>query len=121
MTFTAEELEAADDAATPYLIHQDQLKRSKNWPIRATAAGAINTSVAAIANWMTFLLSEGEFDNERLLSTTLVRQKCKRHVFSRPPRNSSLDILIMASGSAQRSIAESGSLGIQAAGLAGAR
>jgi CubicO group peptidase (beta-lactamase class C family) len=85
VTFTAEELEAADDAATPYLIHQDQLKRSKNWPIRATAAGAINTSVAAIANWMTFLLSEGEFDNERLLSTTLVREMQAPRVLAAAP------------------------------------
>ena len=61
VTFTVEALEAADDAAAPYLVHRDQRQRIKNWPIRATAAGAINTSVAAIANWMKFLLSEGEF------------------------------------------------------------
>jgi CubicO group peptidase (beta-lactamase class C family) len=73
VTFTAEALEAADDAATPYLVHRDQRQRTKFWPIWATAAGAINTSVAAIANWMRFLLSEGEFQGERLLSTALVR------------------------------------------------
>src|SRR5581483_9775930 len=45
----------------------------KFWPISATAAGGINTSVAALANWMKFLLAGGEFDGERLLSARLVR------------------------------------------------
>ena len=49
VTFTAEELEAADDAAIPYSMHRDQRKRTKNWPIRATAAGAINTSVGVVS------------------------------------------------------------------------
>jgi len=74
VTFTVEALEAADDAAIPYLIHRDQRRRSKNWPLRTTAAGAINTSVAAIVNWMKFLLAEGEFRGERLLSAALVRE-----------------------------------------------
>jgi CubicO group peptidase (beta-lactamase class C family) len=85
VTFTAEELEASDDAAIPYAMHRDQRKRTKNWPIRATAAGAINTSVAAIANWMKFLLSEGEFDSERLLSATLVREMQAPRVHSGVP------------------------------------
>ena len=85
VTFTAEALEAADDAATPYLVHRDQRRRTKNWPLRATAAGAINTSVAAIANWMKFLLSEGEFENERLLASTLIREMQAPRVHSGIP------------------------------------
>jgi CubicO group peptidase (beta-lactamase class C family) len=73
VTFSAEDLETATDAAVPYMVHRDQRSRTKYWPIRATAAGAINTSVAAIANWMRFLLAEGEFEGERLLAKTLVR------------------------------------------------
>ncbi len=85
MTFTVEALEAAVDAATPYLTDRDQRQRTKNWPIRATAAGAINTSVAAIANWMMFLLAEGEFKGERLLSSALVREMQAPRVYSGAP------------------------------------
>ena len=85
MTFTVDELKAADDAATPYVTHGDQRQRAKLWPIRATAAGAINTSVAAIANWMKFLLSEGEFEGKRLLSTTLLRDMQAPRVYSGAP------------------------------------
>ncbi len=74
MTFTAEDLAAADDAAAPYAMHRDQRQRTRLWPIRATAAGAINTSITAIANWMTFLLGEGAFNGAQLLSPVLVRE-----------------------------------------------
>jgi CubicO group peptidase (beta-lactamase class C family) len=87
VTFTAEALGAADDAATPYLIHRDQRRRTKHWPLRAAAAGAINTSVAALANWMKFLLSEGEFQGERLLSSALVREMQAPRVYSGAPEN----------------------------------
>jgi CubicO group peptidase (beta-lactamase class C family) len=85
VTFAAEALESADDAATPYLVYRDERRRTRNWPLRATAAGAINTSVAAIANWMKFLLSEGEFQSERLLSSTLVREMLAPRVYSAAP------------------------------------
>jgi hypothetical protein len=74
MTFTVEDLATADDAAIPYLIHRDERVRAKYFPLRATAAGGINTSVAALANWMKFLLAEGEFEGKRLLSARLVRE-----------------------------------------------
>jgi CubicO group peptidase (beta-lactamase class C family) len=85
VTFTAEAIEAADDSATPYLMHRDHRQRIKNWPLRTTAAGAINTSVSAIANWMKFLLSEGEFEGERLLSPALVREMQAPRVYSGAP------------------------------------
>jgi CubicO group peptidase (beta-lactamase class C family) len=74
MTFTAEDLAAEENAAAPYSTHGDKRQRSKHWPIRATAAGAINTSITAIANWMTFLLGEGEYKGVRLLSAARVRE-----------------------------------------------
>jgi CubicO group peptidase (beta-lactamase class C family) len=74
VTFAAEDLAAASDAAAPYAMHGDKRQRTRLWPIRATAAGAINTSIAAIANWMTFLLGEGSFNGARLLSPALVRE-----------------------------------------------
>ena len=82
MTFKAEDLAAADDAATPYAMHREQRRRTRLWPIRATAAGGINTSIMAIANWMSFLLgakgpSMGGVSCRRPLFAS-----CKSHVFT---------------------------------------
>lgn len=85
VTFTVEDLAASDDAAAPYLIHRDQRQRTKHWPIRATAAGGINTSISAIANWMRFLLAEGVFDGRRMLSANLIREMQKPRVHSSTP------------------------------------
>ncbi len=74
VTFTTEDLAAAENAAAPYSTYRDERQRSRLWPIRATAAGAINTSIAAIANWMTFLLGEGEYKGVRLLSAARIRE-----------------------------------------------
>ena len=41
-------------------------------PIRTMAGGAINTSVADLANWMRLHLGKGEFDGERLLPAALI-------------------------------------------------
>jgi CubicO group peptidase (beta-lactamase class C family) len=84
-TFTVEDLAATDDAAIPYLIHRDERQRTKFWPIGATAAGGINTSVASLANWMRFLLAEGEFEGQRLLSASLVREMQVPRVHSGRP------------------------------------
>ncbi len=48
--------------------------RAKLWPIRATAAGGINTSIASFANWLRLHLDRGEFEGQRLLSPTLIQQ-----------------------------------------------
>ncbi len=74
VTFATDDLATSENAAMPYVVHRDQHQRAKYWPIRTTAAGGINTSVAAIANWMKFLLAEGEFEGERLLSASLIRE-----------------------------------------------
>ncbi|MGY4307610.1 CubicO group peptidase (beta-lactamase class C family) [Bradyrhizobium sp. USDA 4369] len=74
VSMTVDDLAKAEDAATPYVVHRDERKPTKLWPLHATAAGGINTSVAAIANWMTFLLAEGEFAGHRLLDATLIHE-----------------------------------------------
>ena len=73
-TFTAEDLAAAADAAVPYSIDGDARLRAKRWPIHATAAGAINTSIASFTNWLRLHLDKGEFEGQRLLSPTLIQQ-----------------------------------------------
>ena len=74
VTFTVEDLAAAADAAMPYAMDGDARLRSKLWPIRATAAGGINTSIASFANWLRLHLDKGEFEGQRLLSPTLIQE-----------------------------------------------
>src|SRR5215813_3255898 len=74
VTFTVEDLAAAADAAVPYSMDGDTRLRAKRWPIRVTAAGAINTSIASFANWLRLHLDNGEFEGQRLLSPALIRQ-----------------------------------------------
>ena len=66
VSFSLEDLEASADAARPYIIHQDTRLPAIQL-IRTTAAGAINTTVVDLANWMRFHLGKGEFNGERLL------------------------------------------------------
>ena len=74
VTFTVEDLAAAADAAVPYAMDGDTRLRAKLWPIRTTAAGGINTSIASFANWLRLHLDKGEFEGQRLLSPTLIQQ-----------------------------------------------
>jgi CubicO group peptidase (beta-lactamase class C family) len=74
VTFTVEDLAAGADAAVPYAIDGDTRLRAKFWPIRTTAAGAINTSIASFVNWLRLHLDKGEFDGQRLLSPALIQQ-----------------------------------------------
>jgi CubicO group peptidase (beta-lactamase class C family) len=70
--FTLDDLEGSVDAPRPYMIHEDTLLPAMRLPIRTTAAGAINTSVADLANWMRLHLGKGEFNGERLLPAALI-------------------------------------------------
>jgi len=63
-----------EDAAVPYVMDGDVRMRTQRWPIRTTAAGAINTSIAGLANWLRLHLNGGEFAGQRLLSSALIRQ-----------------------------------------------
>jgi CubicO group peptidase (beta-lactamase class C family) len=74
VTFTVEDLAAAADFAVPYAMDGDTRLRSKLWPIRATAAGGINTSIAGFANWLRLHLDKGEFKGQRLLSPSLIQE-----------------------------------------------
>jgi CubicO group peptidase (beta-lactamase class C family) len=74
VTFTAEDLAATADAAMPYAMDGDTRLRAKLWPIRITAAGGINTSIASFANWLRLHLDKGEFEGQWLLSPALIQQ-----------------------------------------------
>ena len=70
--FSLDDLEASDEAARPYMMHEDIRLPAIRLPIRTTAAGAINTSAADLANWMRLHLGKGEFEGERLLPAPLI-------------------------------------------------
>jgi len=74
VTFTAEDLATTADAAVPYAMDGDTRLRAKLWPIRVTAAGGINTSIASFVNWLRLHLDKGEFEGQRLLSPNLIQQ-----------------------------------------------
>src|SRR6185295_19204123 len=74
VTFGVEDLAAAADAAVPYMMDGDSRLRLKPWPIRVTAAGGLNTSIASFANWLRLHLDKGEFEGQRLLSPTLIQE-----------------------------------------------
>jgi CubicO group peptidase (beta-lactamase class C family) len=57
--FTLDELEVSADAAHAYIAHVDRRLPAIRVPIRTIAAGAINTSVADLANWMRLHLGKG--------------------------------------------------------------
>src|SRR5260370_40122562 len=69
-----EDLAPAANAAVPYAMEGDPRLRAERWPIRVTAAGGINTSIARFANWLRLHLDKGEFEGQRLLSPTLIQQ-----------------------------------------------
>jgi len=72
VTFAAEDLLAAADAAVPYAMDGDTRLRAKLWPIRTTPAGGINTSIVSFANWLRLHLDKGEFEGQRLLSPAAI-------------------------------------------------
>jgi CubicO group peptidase (beta-lactamase class C family) len=74
VSFTLDDLETSADAAKPYMMHEDTRLPALRLPIRTTAAGAINTTVVDLANWMRFHLGKGEFNGERLLPASLIAE-----------------------------------------------
>ncbi|MBH5402152.1 serine hydrolase [Bradyrhizobium sp. CNPSo 4010] len=74
VSFSLDELEAGPEPARPYMIDVDTRLPALRLPIRTTAAGAINTSVADLANWMRLHLGKGVFAGERLLPEALIEQ-----------------------------------------------
>jgi CubicO group peptidase (beta-lactamase class C family) len=83
--FSLDDLEASDEAARPYMMHEDTRLPAIRLPIRTTAAGAINTSVVDLANWMRLHLGKGEFDGERLLPAALIGELHAPRVYNTAP------------------------------------
>jgi CubicO group peptidase (beta-lactamase class C family) len=69
--FSLDDLEAAADAARPYMMQEDS-RLPARFPFPAVAAGAINTSIEGLANWMLLHLGKGEFNGERLVPAALI-------------------------------------------------
>ncbi|UPK24695.1 serine hydrolase [Bradyrhizobium sp. 195] len=74
VSFSLDDLEAGPEPARPYMIDVNTRLPALRLPIRTTAAGAINTSVVDLANWMRLHLGKGEFAGERLLPEALIGQ-----------------------------------------------
>jgi len=72
VSFALDDLEASADAARAYMMHEDTRLPAMRLPIRTIAAGAINTSVPDLANWMRLHLGKGEFNGERVLPAALI-------------------------------------------------
>ena len=85
VSFTLDDLEASADAARPYMMHEDTRLPAIRLPIRTIAGGAINTSVADLANWMRLHLGKGEFDGERLLPAALIGELHAPRVYNTVP------------------------------------
>jgi CubicO group peptidase (beta-lactamase class C family) len=83
--FSLDELEAAHESTRPYMMHEDTRLPAMRLPIRTTAAGAINTSVADLANWMRLHLGKGEFEGERLLPAALIGELHAPLVYNSAP------------------------------------
>jgi CubicO group peptidase (beta-lactamase class C family) len=74
VSFTLDELEASADAARSYMMHEDERLPALRHPIRTIAAGAMNTSVADLAQWMRLNLGNGEYEGQRLLPAALIKE-----------------------------------------------
>ena len=85
VSFNLDDLEAAGEAARPYMMHEDTRLPAMRLPIRTIAAGAINTSVTGLANWMRLHLDKGEFDGERLLPAALINELHASRAFISAP------------------------------------
>jgi CubicO group peptidase (beta-lactamase class C family) len=83
--FNLDDLEASNEAARPYMMHEDTRLPAMRLPIRTTAAGAINTSVIDLASWMLLHLGKGEFGGERLLPAALVGELHASRVYIAAP------------------------------------
>jgi CubicO group peptidase (beta-lactamase class C family) len=83
-SFTLEDLETANDAARPYMMHEDERLPALRLPIRTIASGAMNTCVADLAQWMRLHLAKGEYQSERLLPAALIDELHAPRVYYTP-------------------------------------
>jgi len=80
-----EDFGTSTDAARPYMMHEDTRLPAIRLPTGIIAAGAINTSVADLANWMRLHLGKGEFGGQRLLPATLIDALHAPRVYNAQP------------------------------------
>jgi CubicO group peptidase (beta-lactamase class C family) len=85
VSFTLNDLEASADSAKPYMMHEDTRLPALRLPIRTTAAGAINTTVVDLANWMRLHLGKGEFNGDHLLPVSLIAELHAPRVYCPEP------------------------------------
>jgi CubicO group peptidase (beta-lactamase class C family) len=85
VSFTADALAAATDAAVPYGIHEDTIWRSTYWPITSTAAGALNMSIKDIANWVRLHLGKGKVGDAQLVPAQLIAELHAPLAYVAPP------------------------------------
>ena len=85
VSFTLDDLEASADAARPYMMREDTRLPALRLPIRTLAGGAINTSVADLANWMRLHLGKGEVEGVRLLPAALIGELHAPRVYNTSP------------------------------------
>lgn len=71
--FSTEELEQTADSARPYVMQDDERRRSALWPIRATPAGGINAAISDMVHYLRFHLANGSFNGVQLLSRAGIR------------------------------------------------
>jgi CubicO group peptidase (beta-lactamase class C family) len=83
--FNLDDLEASNEAARPYMMYEDTRLPAMRLPIRTTAAGAINTSVADLAKWMLLHLGKGESAGVRLLPAALISELHAPRVYNTTP------------------------------------
>ena len=57
--FSTEDLEQAADSARPYVMVDDERRRTALWPIRDTPAGGINAAISDMVNYLRFHLRRG--------------------------------------------------------------
>jgi CubicO group peptidase (beta-lactamase class C family) len=84
VSFTLEELEASNDAARPYMMHEDERLPALRLPIRTIASGAMNTCVADLAQWMRLHLAKGEYEGERLLPAAMIDELHAPRIYYTP-------------------------------------
>ncbi|MGO9483561.1 MAG: serine hydrolase [Rhodomicrobium sp.] len=85
VSFTLEELEAAPEAAKPYLIYEDERRPAFRWPTQDIADGGLNTSAADFAHWMKLHLGKGEFEGKRLLPAALIAELHAPRIYTGSP------------------------------------
>jgi CubicO group peptidase (beta-lactamase class C family) len=71
--FAKNQIEADQDRATPYVVKDAKANPSKI-PYGSSPAGGLVTNVVDLSNYVTMLVNGGEFEGERIVHPTTLRQ-----------------------------------------------